>query len=84
MQTTQELRREQEPLEAATREYARLKEKLRTYKKDKLALQERKQELAMLTAQLESLSWEHEVLQQRFAQVATAGTGGLAQQRGRV
>eukprot|EP00708_Paratrimastix_pyriformis_P002686 GAFH01001438.1.p1 GENE.GAFH01001438.1~~GAFH01001438.1.p1 ORF type:complete len:472 (-),score=202.69 GAFH01001438.1:80-1495(-) len=67
--TTQELRRVQEPLEAAKREYLRLKDKLKSYKKDKATLQERKQELGSLQAQLESLAWEHEVLQQRYGQV---------------
>lgn len=68
-QVTQDSKREQEPLDDATREVTVLKQRLKAYKKDKLALEEATQELTTLTAQHESLSWEHEVLLQRFTQV---------------
>ncbi|KAI9222572.1 growth-arrest-specific micro-tubule binding-domain-containing protein [Blastocladiella britannica] len=64
-----ENKRLSEPLQAALAEGEDLRKKLSSYQKDKMSLQNSKARLKVLEEAHKSLSWEHEVLQQRFAQV---------------
>jgi hypothetical protein len=67
----QENRRLSEPLERALKEVDQLRHELSNYQKDKLSLQNAKARLVVQDDLLKSLRWEHEVLEQKFAQVQT-------------
>ncbi|KAJ1559224.1 Dynein regulatory complex subunit 4, partial [Cladochytrium tenue] len=66
---TNENKRLSEPLQAALTECDALKKELQHYRKDKLSLQNSKARLRVLEDEHKQLTWEHEVLQQRFEQV---------------
>ncbi|RHY28953.1 hypothetical protein DYB32_005580 [Aphanomyces invadans] len=66
---SQENKRMSEPLKKALQDVERLRKSIKSYDEDKVALKAAKAELLVLEDQLGSLSWEHEVLTQRFAQV---------------
>ena len=66
---TNENKRLSEPLQAALAECDTLKRELQHYEKDKLSLQNSKARLRVLEETHKQLLWEHEVLEQRFAQV---------------
>ncbi|KAJ3331809.1 Dynein regulatory complex subunit 4 [Blyttiomyces sp. JEL0837] len=66
---TSENKRLSEPLQAALAECDSLKRELQHYEKDKLSLQNSKARLKVLEEKHKELLWEHEVLEQRFAQV---------------
>jgi len=68
-ETQAENRRLQEPLQKARDELAELKKQLTNYERDKLSLANAKARLKVQESELKSLRWEHEVLEQRFAQV---------------
>ena len=62
----QENKRLSEPLTRALKEVELLRHELSNYDKDKLSLHNTKARLLVLEDQNKQLSWEHEVLQQRF------------------
>jgi hypothetical protein len=64
-----ENKRLSEPLQAALAEGEGLRRSLGNYQKDKLSLQNAKARLKVIEEAHKNLSWEHEVLEQRFAQV---------------
>ncbi|KAJ3112772.1 Dynein regulatory complex subunit 4 [Phlyctochytrium bullatum] len=66
---TSENKRLSEPLQAALAECESLKRELQHYEKDKMSLQNSKARLRVLEEKHKDLLWEHEVLEQRFAQV---------------
>ncbi|KAI9142624.1 growth-arrest-specific micro-tubule binding-domain-containing protein [Paraphysoderma sedebokerense] len=66
---TAENRRLSEPLQAALAEGENLRRQLSNYEKDKMSLHNCKARLKVLEDAHKSLSWEHEVLEQRFQQV---------------
>ncbi|KAJ3045697.1 Dynein regulatory complex subunit 4 [Rhizophlyctis rosea] len=66
---TSENKRLSEPLQAALADCDSLKRELQNYNKDKMSLQNAKARLRVLEDKHKQLSWEHEVLEQRFAQV---------------
>ncbi|KAJ3099130.1 Dynein regulatory complex subunit 4 [Phlyctochytrium planicorne] len=66
---TSENKRLSEPLQAALAECDSLKRELQHYEKDKMSLQNSKARLKVLEEKHKDLLWEHEVLEQRFAQV---------------
>ncbi|RHY54678.1 hypothetical protein DYB34_002007 [Aphanomyces astaci] len=68
---SQENKRMSEPLKKALQDVERLRKNIKHYDEDKVALKSAKAELLVLEDQLGSLSWEHEVLTQRFGQVQT-------------
>lgn len=72
----QENKRMQEPLDDALENVKRLKEAQKRYNRERGELQLTKERLLVLEDQLKNLTWEHEVLRQRFAQV-TAERDGL-------
>ncbi|XP_031550394.1 dynein regulatory complex subunit 4-like [Actinia tenebrosa] len=57
-----------EPLQKAREEVEELRKQLSNYEKDKASLASAKARLKVQEEELKSLHWEHEVLQQRFAQ----------------
>ncbi|EDO41610.1 predicted protein [Nematostella vectensis] len=57
-----------EPLQKAREEVEELRKQLANYEKDKASLASAKARLKVQEDELHSLHWEHEVLQQRFAQ----------------
>ena len=59
-----------EPLKKAKEELHRLKGMLGNHEKDKNALITTKAKLKVISKELEELRWEHEVLQQKYNQVA--------------
>jgi len=63
----QENKRLSEPLTRALKEVELLRHELSNYDKDKLSLQNTKARLLVLEDQNKQLSWEHEVLVQRFS-----------------
>ena len=65
---TAENKRLSEPLQVALAEGDSLKRELAHYEKDKMSLQNSKARLKVLEEKYKQLSWEHEVLEQRFAQ----------------
>ena len=65
----QENKRLSEPLTRALKEVELLRHELSNYDKDKLSLQNTKARLLVLEDQNKQLSWEHEVLVQRFSLV---------------
>eukprot|EP00026_Physarum_polycephalum_P007614 Phypoly_transcript_07678.p1 GENE.Phypoly_transcript_07678~~Phypoly_transcript_07678.p1 ORF type:complete len:511 (+),score=118.03 Phypoly_transcript_07678:41-1573(+) len=69
MEVTQENKRLSEPLQKSIAEVSQLKHGLANYEKDKMALQNAKARIKVLEAELKSLKWEHEVLEQKFEQV---------------
>ncbi|KAI8902072.1 growth arrest-specific 8, isoform CRA_c [Globomyces pollinis-pini] len=66
---TAENKRLSEPLQIALAEGDSLKRELTHYEKDKLSLQNAKARLKILEEKYKQSTWEHEVLEQRFAQV---------------
>ncbi|KAJ3188149.1 Dynein regulatory complex subunit 4 [Gaertneriomyces sp. JEL0708] len=64
-----ENKRLSEPLQAALSECESLKRQLQNHQKDKISLRDTKGRLKVLEEKYKSLSWEHEVLEQRFEQV---------------
>ena len=66
---TSENKRLSEPLQAALAECDTLKRQLKHYQKDKMSLQNSKARLKVLEEKHKNLLWEHQVLEQRFAQV---------------
>ena len=62
----QENKRLSEPLTRALKEVELLRHELSNYDKDKLSLHNTKARLLVLEDQNKQISWEHEVLQQRF------------------
>jgi predicted transcriptional regulator len=62
-------RRLSEPLQVALAEGDSLKKELAHYEKDKLSLHNAKARLKVLEEKYKQSTWEHEVLEQRFAQV---------------
>lgn len=64
-----ENKRLKEPLEAAIAEGEHLKKQLTNYEKDKMALRNSKARLKVLEESTKQLSWEKEILEQRFAEV---------------
>ncbi|KAJ3276767.1 Dynein regulatory complex subunit 4 [Terramyces sp. JEL0728] len=66
---TAENKRLSEPLQVALAEGDSLKRELAHYEKDKLSLQNSKARLKVLEEKYKQSTWEHEVLEQRFAQV---------------
>jgi hypothetical protein len=67
----QENKRLSEPLTNALNQVEQLRAELANYQKDKMTLKNSKARLKLLEDQLKSLSWEHEVLQQRFSKVVS-------------
>eukprot|EP00002_Diphylleia_rotans_P039852 TRINITY_DN934_c0_g1_i2.p1 TRINITY_DN934_c0_g1~~TRINITY_DN934_c0_g1_i2.p1 ORF type:complete len:472 (+),score=136.82 TRINITY_DN934_c0_g1_i2:54-1469(+) len=65
----QENKRLSEPLQRALKDNDSLKTQLANYEKDKLSLANSKARLKVLEEQLKNVTWEHEVLLQRFEQV---------------
>jgi len=65
----QENKRLQEPLQKALKECDMLRQQLHDYEKDKMSLSQTKARLGQTEKLLKNLEWEHEVFQQRFAQV---------------
>jgi len=65
----QENKKLSEPLTRALKEVEKLRHELANYQKDKMSLQNAKSRLHVLETQLRDLSWEHEVLEQRFHHV---------------
>ncbi|CAI7993563.1 Dynein regulatory complex subunit 4 [Geodia barretti] len=68
-ETQAENRRLQDPLQKAREELAELHKQLSSYERDKVSLANAKARLKVQESELKSLRWEHEVLEQRFAQV---------------
>ncbi|KAF0696962.1 Aste57867_12322 [Aphanomyces stellatus] len=66
---SQENKRMSEPLKKALQDVERLRKSIKSYDEDKVALKTAKAELLVLEDELATLSWEHEVLTQRHAQV---------------
>ncbi|KAJ3209164.1 Dynein regulatory complex subunit 4 [Entophlyctis luteolus] len=66
---TAENKRLSEPLTAALADCDSLKKQLQHYEKDKMSLQNSKARLKVLEEKHKQLLWEHDVLEQRFAQV---------------
>ncbi|ORY36463.1 hypothetical protein BCR33DRAFT_855207 [Rhizoclosmatium globosum] len=66
---TAENKRLSEPLMAALADCDTLKKQLQHYEKDKMSLHNAKARLKVLEEKHKQLLWEHEVLEQRFAQV---------------
>ena len=66
---TAENKRLSEPLQQALAEGDALKRELAHYEKDKVSLQNAKARLKFLEEKYKQSTWEHEVLEQRFAQV---------------
>lgn len=62
----QENKRLTEPLTRALKEVNLLRHELQNYENDKMALKTAKQGLLQLEQKMKTLSWEHEVLGQRF------------------
>eukprot|EP01062_Namystynia_karyoxenos_P067471 TRINITY_DN61436_c0_g1_i1.p2 TRINITY_DN61436_c0_g1~~TRINITY_DN61436_c0_g1_i1.p2 ORF type:complete len:448 (+),score=256.05 TRINITY_DN61436_c0_g1_i1:92-1435(+) len=62
----QENKRLTEPLTRALKEVNLLRHELQNYENDKMALRTAKQGLLQLEQRMKTLSWEHEVLGQRF------------------
>merc|ERR1712070_1305508 len=62
----QENKKLSEPLTRALKEVEKLRHELANYQKDKMSLQNAKSRLHVLETQLRDLTWEHEVLEQRF------------------
>merc|ERR1712167_93457 len=58
-----------EPLTRALKEVEKLRHELANYQKDKMSLQNARSRLHVLETQLRDLTWEHEVLEQRYNQV---------------
>merc|ERR1712070_369951 len=65
----QENKKLSEPLTRALKEVEKLRHELANYQKDKMSLQNAKSRLHVLETQLRDLTWEHEVLEQRFQAV---------------
>jgi len=65
----QENKKLSEPLTRALKEVEKLRHELANYQKDKMSLQNAKSRLHVLETQLRDLTWEHEVLEQRFGHV---------------
>ena len=65
----QENKKLSEPLTRALKEVEKLRHELANYQKDKMSLQNAKSRLHVLETQLRDLTWEHEVLEQRFHHV---------------
>ncbi|XP_064393127.1 dynein regulatory complex subunit 4-like [Halichondria panicea] len=68
-ETQAENRRLQDPLARAREEVAELQRQLANYERDKVSLANAKARLKVQESELKSLIWEHEVLEQRFAQI---------------
>jgi hypothetical protein len=66
---TAENKRLSEPLQVALAEGDALKKELAHYEKDKISLQSAKARLKFLEDKYKQSTWEHEVLEQRFAQI---------------
>jgi len=66
---SQENKRMSEPLKRALMDVERLRRSIQAYQRDKLALRDAKAQLLVLEHDFAALSWEHEVLGQRAAQV---------------
>ncbi|KDO21499.1 hypothetical protein SPRG_12463 [Saprolegnia parasitica CBS 223.65] len=66
---SQENKRMSEPLKKALLDVERLRQNIKSYDNDKIALKQAKAELLVLEDDLATISWEHEVLTQRYAQV---------------
>nr|KAJ3423015.1 Dynein regulatory complex subunit 4 [Polyrhizophydium stewartii] len=66
---TAENKRLSEPLQVALAEGDALKRELAHYEKDKMSLQNAKARLKVLEEKYKQLTWEHEVLEQRFSQI---------------
>merc|ERR1711907_672364 len=65
----QENKKLSEPLTRALKDFEKLRHELANYQKDKMSLQNAKSRLHVLETQLKDLTWEHEVLEQRFQAV---------------
>lgn len=66
---SQENKRMSEPLKRALLDVERLRKSIQAYQRDKLSLRDAKAQLLVLEHEYAALSWEHEVLSQRAAQV---------------
>lgn len=66
---SQENKRMSEPLKRALLDVERLRKSIQAYQRDRLALRDAKAQLLVLEHEFAALSWEHEVLGQRAAQV---------------
>ena len=66
---TNENKRLTEPLNKALAEVDELRRQLMNYKKDKVSLQNSKARIKVQQQEYTDLSWEHEVLQQRFTHI---------------
>ncbi|KAL5466688.1 hypothetical protein EMCRGX_G030832 [Ephydatia muelleri] len=69
-ETQTENRKLQEPLQKAKEEVIELRKQLANYERDKTSLANAKARVKALDSELKSLKWEHDVLEQRFAQEA--------------
>ncbi|KAA6369029.1 MAG: putative Growth arrest-specific protein 8 [Streblomastix strix] len=70
-QTASESKKEEDPLRQALEESERLRQRLKNWTEEKRQLNAARAREAELSAQVSSLSWEHEVLMQRAAQEDT-------------
>ena len=68
-ETQAENRKLQEPLQKAKEEVVELRKKLANYERDKTSLANAKARVKALDSELKSLKWDHDVLEQRFAQM---------------
>ncbi|XP_065915362.1 dynein regulatory complex subunit 4-like [Dysidea avara] len=68
-ETQAENRRLHDPLQKAREEVTELHRQLANYMKDKQSLENAKARLKVQDAELKSIRWEHEVLEQRFSQI---------------
>ena len=68
-QIAQANKRVTEPLSRAQRQKQHLENELANYNRDQIALETTKQELRALEQKFKSLSWEHEVLSQRYGKM---------------
>lgn len=66
LQIAAENKRMSEPLKIALADVQRLRQEQEEYEKDKQLLNETKAKLLVIENRLQTLSWEHEVLEQRF------------------
>jgi len=68
LQIAAENKRMSEPLKIALADVERLRKEKGEYEQDKQVLNEMKDKLLVIENRLRKLSWEHEVLEQRFSQ----------------
>eukprot|EP00753_Platysulcus_tardus_P011013 PLAT322.1.p1 GENE.PLAT322.1~~PLAT322.1.p1 ORF type:complete len:481 (+),score=293.37 PLAT322.1:69-1511(+) len=71
IEIAQENKKMSEPLKNALRDVKRLRQELEAYNRDREQLKGTKARLLVVEDSTKSLAWEHEVLQQRFAEAVT-------------